>query len=481
MNNKNWFEVDRKGLKELQEGKTKTFVVRELLQNAFDEDITSCKLYLSYNGYNKATIIVEDDSPVGFRDLTDAYTLFKKTYKREDAQKRGRFNLGEKQVFAICDSAEIITTIGGVRFDETGRTSLRKKRQAGSVITINLKMTVEELRECFEYAQQILFPVGIDYTVTMSINNGEFFEVKEPKYVAPFKVFEATLKTEIEFDGAFRPTSRKTKVNLHKTNGKQLLYEMGIPVCEIECDYSIDVQQKVPLSADRDSVPTSYLRDLYAEVLNNVYDNINENIVSNSWIHEATSSNRITEKALETVITERYGDKVVVFNPNDPNANDEAVSRGYHLLKGSELGGDTWKNIKQFELLKSSTAMFGKTLVGYNPVHPTTNQQKVGEWCKKYFRDFFGLNLTVEFISSPKASTIADFEFGGSYLRFNVPKINFKWVEDGIVGQQMLDLIVHEFGHQRGNHTEHSYHECLTKQAAWLTHKALKNPKYFEV
>jgi hypothetical protein len=403
-----WFEVDRGGLRQLQEGKPKTFVIRELLQNAFDEDITKCTVTVIYNGYNKTTIIVEDDSPVGFRDLTDAYTLFKSTYKRGDTTKRGRFNLGEKQVFAICESAEIITTIGNIIFDENGRRVGKKKRERGSVVELNLKMTADEAKECFLYTQEVIFPKSVDFTVNFSMNGN--LETRTPDYTPPFKTFDATLRTEVEFEGTYKPTVRKTKVDVRKANGVKYLYEMGIPVCEIDCDYSIDVQQKVPLSSDRDSVPPTYLRDLYAEVLNNVFTDINEQIVSNSWVHEATSSNRITKDALEKVVEERFGDKVVVFNPNDPNANDEALSRGYHLLKGSELGGDTWANLKQFNLLQSSTNMFGATLVGCESVHPTTNQKKVGDWAKKFFKDFFGVSLSIEYISAPKATVVADFQ-----------------------------------------------------------------------
>ncbi|MEK6881391.1 MAG: hypothetical protein AABY22_17340, partial [Nanoarchaeota archaeon] len=107
------FEVDVKGLRQLQEGKPKWFIVRELLQNAMDEDITQCTIYMRYE-YGKAYITVEDDSPIGFRDLTDAYTLFKDTYKRTDVKKRGRFNFGEKQVLCLADNARIISTTGGV-------------------------------------------------------------------------------------------------------------------------------------------------------------------------------------------------------------------------------------------------------------------------------------------------------------------------------------------------------------------------------
>lgn len=123
MKNKNWFEVSREGLRQLQAGKPKDFVVRELIQNAWDENITSCCLRISRCGKNLVEITVEDDSPEGFRDITHAFTLFAPTYKRKDPEKRGRFNIGEKQVLAICESAVISTTKGTVIFDSQGRTS----------------------------------------------------------------------------------------------------------------------------------------------------------------------------------------------------------------------------------------------------------------------------------------------------------------------------------------------------------------------
>ena len=102
MKSKNWFEVSKEGLKQLQESKTKDFVLRELIQNAWDEDgITYCHVIAKQqNGI--AYIEVEDDAPEGFRDITHAFMLFAPTYKRKNPEKRGRYNIGEKQVLAIC-------------------------------------------------------------------------------------------------------------------------------------------------------------------------------------------------------------------------------------------------------------------------------------------------------------------------------------------------------------------------------------------
>lgn len=67
-NNKSWFEVDKEGLKSLQLGKPKSYVVRELVQNAIDEDITECRVSIVHNK-GKIAVTVTDNSKTGFRNL----------------------------------------------------------------------------------------------------------------------------------------------------------------------------------------------------------------------------------------------------------------------------------------------------------------------------------------------------------------------------------------------------------------------------
>jgi len=109
MKSKSWFEVSRDGLRKLQEGKPKHFIARELIQNAWDEQTKVCFFNAGWNN-GKAKIEVIDDNPSGFQDLADAFTLFKNTTKRNDPTKRGRFNIGEKQIISLCDETRISTT-----------------------------------------------------------------------------------------------------------------------------------------------------------------------------------------------------------------------------------------------------------------------------------------------------------------------------------------------------------------------------------
>jgi hypothetical protein len=137
---KNWFEVDRQGLARILERKGKEFVLYELIQNAWDEPgVTKVSVSLGHRGRNRALLVVEDDAPEGFKDLSHAFTLFADSAKKANPEQRGRFNLGEKLVLAISDEVTIRTTKGGIRFDAEGRHSLRPPagRQPGRVPAAN--------------------------------------------------------------------------------------------------------------------------------------------------------------------------------------------------------------------------------------------------------------------------------------------------------------------------------------------------------
>jgi len=476
MSKNNIFEVDVKGLRQLQEGKPKWHVIRELLQNAMDEEITKCAIYMKYE-YGKAHITVDDDSPIGFRDLADAYTLFKDTYKRADVKKRGRFNFGEKQVLCLADYARIISTSGGLEFEvlKGTRTTLRKKREKGSEVYVVVKMTREEYNECREYCNSILVPINVSITVNIDGNETEL------EYKEPHLSFFAKLPTEVKEDDRMRNVSRAAEIYLHKKRDVAYVYELGIPVCEIDCDYSIDIQQKVPLSNDRDKVDAKYLKTLYGEVLNQTIDEISSEQSSNLWVRDGFTSDRAEKDTKKDILTKRFGEKALIATPNDKRSMDEAISHNYNVVHGSEMSKEEWAAIRQDNLMSSTSAQFKVNLVNGKPVKPTREQKAIGDFAAKVAKEFLRINLSVVFLESPEADTKAD--YGNDTLRFNVSHFSKPdWeLQNGTVKQEMLDLIIHELGHSAGWHYEHSYHECITALGSKLTLKALSDPAWFKL
>jgi len=466
MKNKPLFEVDKDGLKELQLGKPKTYLVRELVQNAWDEDTDVCNVVLDW-GNGITTITVEDDSPEGFRNIADAYTLFGKTYKRTDPSKRGRFNLGEKQVIAISEETIIETTKGMIVFDRKGRREYTTGRNHGSVIIVKVKTTKAEYEEIKAYATELLVPQDLKYVVNESTI----------PYLPPYKVFEASLTTEIEKDGVYARTVRKTKVNIIKGKEKNWIYEIGIPVQEIDCEYGIDVQQKIPLGIDRETVLPSFLKDLYAEVLNQVYNEIVPENSSKLWVRDATSDKRVSQEAVKSVITQRYGDKSCIANPSDPISNDEAIARGYRLVYGSEMSKEEWGQVKESSCMQSSTEMFGANFVDAETIDPTEDMKKFGEYAKKIAKRTLDIDISVGFVKS-KATTVAN--FGDCCMTVNVTRTGTRFFKE-TVSSETTDLILHELGHYAGHHTEKEYHQLLTKMAGDLVMIALKESEFFRI
>src|SRR5436190_15472394 len=165
---KQWFDIDKSGLGKQAEEQGKGRLVGELVQNALDEaGVTRVEITLSpVSGRPLAELTVEDDSPEGFRNLADAYTLFAESYKRGNPEQRGQFNLGEKLVIAVCETATISTTKGTVVFDpQEGRIDKpRQKRERGSIFLGRMRMTREEMEEVGNYLRCLLLPESIVVT-----------------------------------------------------------------------------------------------------------------------------------------------------------------------------------------------------------------------------------------------------------------------------------------------------------------------------
>jgi len=114
-------EVDKIGLRKLAYRRGAGWVFTELLQNALDENVNHVRIDVGTTpGLSLVKLRVEDDSPHGFRKLSDAFTFFAESCKKNVPDKRGRFNLGEKLVLAICESAVISTTTGTIEFAADG-------------------------------------------------------------------------------------------------------------------------------------------------------------------------------------------------------------------------------------------------------------------------------------------------------------------------------------------------------------------------
>src|ERR1700676_639464 len=254
VNKQSWFIVDKEGLRKTLSRKGKAFAIYELLQNAFDEASTKVEMTLTTPNDGGSVLTCIDDSPHGYSNLAYAHTMFAESKKKGDANKRGRFNVGEKHVLALCDKASITSTTGRVLFLADGtRRHERVCTKVGTEFRGEMPLTQAEFDEMAKQVRLVIPPIPTYF-------NGELVAGREILHE-----FDVTLPTEIaDENGISRLRQRKTKVRLYVAKDCEvpMLYEMGMPVVEIDCKWHVDIQQKVPLNIERDNVTPSYLKTI---------------------------------------------------------------------------------------------------------------------------------------------------------------------------------------------------------------------------
>lgn len=480
MNTKNWFEVDKVGLAKLMEKKGKWLALFELISNGFDTNAKAVKVSFKPMAYApKVWVIVEDDDPDGFKNLTHAFTLFAESEKKVDATKRGRFNLGEKLVLALCDQAIISTTTGTVTFNEAGRTMSRtRRREVGSDFTGLMGMTRQELADCKENLKKILPPPETTLTV------GE----ETIHWRKPLRAIEAQLPTEIaDAEGNLSRSSRKTRIEiLEPRHGEvPMLYELGIPVVETDDRWHVNVLQKVPLNKDRDNVTPAYLRQIRTLVLNEMHDQLDKEDANTAWVRSATSDEDCSAPAIEKVLDLRFGEKRVAYDPSDAEANSLAVSKGYTVVHGGMMNKTEWLNAKEAGAILPA----GQVTPSPKPFSPDGDSLKViskedqTEGMKKIIsyvklaalRMLHHNDLQVTLALEPKWPYNAT--YGKGHLVFNVGKLGYAFFEEGITAR-LNRLMIHEFGHHFSNdHLSSEYHDALCKLGARLVDLVLMDSK----
>ena len=221
------FDLSTKGFKQVFADRSISRMIEELVANAFDENVTKVDVTFEHLGRQEYRLKVVDDSPSGFADLRDAYTVFAPSKKKEDPTKRGRFCFGEKWVIARCQEVIITSTGGRVIFDVANdkRSRSPKATEQGTIVECRLKSTNEEYAKACERLRHILVPERI----TLAFN-GQILPSRSPVRTA-----EASLPTEYaDENGDLRRTERKTRIDIYEVHEGETagIFELGIPVVE---------------------------------------------------------------------------------------------------------------------------------------------------------------------------------------------------------------------------------------------------------
>lgn len=460
-----WFSIDKAGLRALLDAGKHTAIL-ELIQNSFDEDgVTQVLIELTQLTKTTARLFVSDNSTNGYADLRHAFTLFAPSTKLGDAEKRGRFNLGEKLVLALCEWAEIVTTTGGFRFDSNGRSELARTTGNGSTFEAEIHMTADEVKATIEQVHRVIPPDGVKVTL-----NGT--AVLQRTNVHSFKTTLPTVLADAE--GRLRPTSRKTEVLLYEpqTGETPTIFEMGIPVVEDKgAKYHVSVQQKVPLSMTRDNVTPTYLKTLHTAVLNETINMLTEDDTSETWVKEAMQDKNIKPEVAKEAFEKMYGKGAVIFDPTNHEANRRAAEEGRQVV-----GGRAFKN---WDVLKSAGVqsagkVFPKpadmgTVTGHAPFTRTSPEMtpKMGlvlDYAERFAKNVLGVEVTANIyphIDTTDASGDSHVRYGGRKLNFNLEVLGRQYFESP--SQERLDAdLIHAFAHEKAysHNSREFWDEC---------------------
>ena len=459
MQKNNWFEIDKKGLQQVQSEKDKFFIIKELVSNSFDEKIEECNLSIG-NGW----IDCKDDSKDGFRDLKDSYTMFAPSYKKGIVEKRGRFNVGEKFALAMFNNAKIKSTTGTIIFEKDGsRKKTSTKTDKGTEFYGCLYLKLAEVDSLTSKSKTIIPPKGVRFFVNTH-------QISRPDV---YKSFTENLPTVVSDDeGNLVRSSRNTNIELFKTD-EHFIYEMGIPVVETDIGFSINVDQKIPLNKDRDNVSPSYLKKLKTYVLNHTSSELTEEQSKSSWVTEALEDADVD--AVKDVVESRYGEDAVVFDMSDSEANKKAFANDVNVITGGSFNSKVWDNIKRtreeytdFARPSGSVSKYASpTLTGgaTEISEYTDGMEDVIDYAKELHLYLFNSGCSVSIHNGNGALAT----YGRGNLQFSYKMLGKKWFDLANNKQRILELIIHEFGHwYSGDHLSERYYDGLCEIGAKL-------------
>jgi len=273
------------------------------------------------------------------------------------------------------------------------------------------------------------------------------------------------------------------------------LYELGIPVVETGDRFDVNIGQKVPLNMDRDNVTPAYLQAVRVVTLNATHDLLDAEECTQPWVRAATGDARTSDDAVRAAVHKRFGEDAVIFDPSDREANKISQAAGRQVVFGGSLSKEEWARVREAEVLKPAgvvTPSQGSRVEAAGqwaiPAHDWTDEMSdLVLFCQRLAsRVLDGCErLDVLFIRRQQCGYEATFGrrgLGVGCLVFNLAHCHpLLWASPDRPTREILDLIVHEFGHWvESDHLSRAYYHACTRIAGDAIVLALEEPGLFK-
>ncbi len=484
------FEVDAAGLARKLGDRPPALLVYELIQNAWDEPTCTSVVVTIIRGTNGNAVVVVEDDAAGFENIESAWTLFRDSKKAADPKMRGRFELGEKLVIA-CSKCAIVDTVGHtVLFHDGKRRVDINRRKRGTRFTVEL---VADVGLLLAACRRLIPPPGKATTVS---DGTDAVRLEIPPPIVGTLCYLPTICSDEM--GVLREQYRSTNVFLYEAEGgKGMLYEMGVPVCELGIPgVHADVQQRVPVDWGRQTVSPIYLRQVRARALEVLAEDMTPEEASGAWVNEALESCWLPPDAIRNVIRARFGERAVAEDDTDPEGTKTAVSLGYTVVPRNAFTHMAWRAIQDAGMLLPA-GQVTPSLRPYGSDGRPENVMPPAVWTgamlrrAAFARRFHaGLlpdapTLNVVYVNEPSVSWCAN--YGKPDADSSVPRLCLNMAQGGDIwiarpnrNRQVLDLLLHEFAHNLTlDHLAHEYYSECTRLGALAIELALDEPEMF--
>jgi len=439
--------VDPRGLQAIVRERGEVTLLDELVQNALDTDATEIKISIAgLSERNRVEVVVTDNDPVGFVDLSHANTLFAPSVKRDDPSKRGFMNVGDKLAVAYAVAGEIISTSGSRIITADAVKTGRKHTEVGTSVRLVFPMSSATGAKLIDRARTYLVPEGVTLTV-----NGETLPGS-----MPMSSTRAKLGLYVDEDGDMRVRDRVTQLDLYEPDVRgSWIYVLGIPVERIdELPVSVDVRGRLKADIKRDQVPARELHRIKVAIADHLAAELTHEDVT-GWARSTMAD--ASPAVVQRIVAETYGADAMVATPGDQQANIRATEEGRSLIPTRAFAPAEWERVRELRAVEptfapSTSSEYGAEISGFldksiAPAKWAPAAVEVVAYAHKVFGELFpGCRLEVTIYGGKRADCVAAMSRTGNtgHLALNQGEIGWEWFEDRL---EVLDTLIHEFAH----------------------------------
>ena len=444
------FEASPEGFRAMNLGRPAAHLVRELVQNVLDEAAETCHVDVKWTPKKGIHIRVTDDLYGGIREERLIFTIWESD-KQDSPTKRGRMGRGLKEMVSVSDWTSVATQGRPTTLFERSpngdwsrkTTKTIPSPTVGTIVETQVKAWGErDAEEIVKYLKSIRAPKDMVLFV-----NGE--EVKRKPHLEAYNMRLSSVVFTVENNERRVSNSGfQTVVELFP-EAEPKIYEMGLPIETIDFPLSIDVQQRIPLREQRDTLVTWYRVELFAKLLSARIDHMpTESLRDNYVLKAAEGIHYLSDAAMQKIANAWTEGKPYAASPQMMSVATGQHVQVVNLRTLPEAIRDLVKkvgtDVKQ--VLRERQTEFCPQ------VEPTYEEKRLincWEWIAE------GINKPcVVVVAAGKPNAEASFDRSGNILTIYKEVLGEDFFRAPLKVQQ-LGLLIHELAHWKIHEESH--------------------------